>query len=58
MKVEFEIAHQPSTYRGLAMIIGVTISMFKPELVAQLTAAAVGVSGLIGVFFKDTTLSQ
>ena len=53
MKFEIEIAHEPSTYRGFAVVIGVAISLVKPEIIAQLTAAAMGVSGLIGIFFKD-----
>lgn len=55
MKIEFEIASEPSTYRGLAKVIGVAIALIKPEWIAQLTAAAVGVSGLMGILFKDTT---
>ena len=54
MKIEIEIANEPSTYRGIAMIFGVILAMFKPELIAQLTASSMAVSGLIGVFFKDT----
>ena len=56
MKVEFEIAHEPSTYRGIAVVIAVAVALFKPELIAQLTAAGMGVSGLIGIFFKDSNL--
>ena len=57
MKVEFEIAHEPSTYRGLAVVIAVAVALFKPDLIAQLTAAGMGVSGLIGIFFKDSNLN-
>jgi hypothetical protein len=53
MRITIDIANEPSTYRGVAVVIGVAIALVNPDLIAQLTAAAVGVSGLIGIFFKD-----
>lgn len=54
MKIELTVWHEPSTYRGVALVIGTIVSIVKPDLIAQLTAAAMGVSGLIGIFFRDS----
>ena len=53
MKIELNLKHEPSTYRGAALVIGVVLSLFYPELLERITAASVGVSGLIGMFFPD-----
>lgn len=43
---------EPSTWRGLVMLMtGLGVSL-SPELVAQIIAAGTAISGIIGILFK------
>lgn len=43
---------QPSTWRGITMLITSLGIVIKPELMEQIVVAGTGVAGLIGVLFK------
>jgi hypothetical protein len=44
---------QPSTFRGLALLASACGIYLRPELVAAITAAGMGISGLIAVLCPD-----
>jgi hypothetical protein len=44
---------EPSTYRGLSLLASAIGIYLRPELIAAITAAGLGLSGLIAVLFPD-----
>ena len=46
-------AKEPSTWRGLVMLLTAFGISVNPELVTHIVAAGTGVAGLIGVFAPD-----
>jgi hypothetical protein len=46
---------QASTYRGIVMLLTACGVYLKPEMVAAITAAGMGLSGAIAVLFPDTS---
>lgn len=45
---------QPSTYRGIIMILGAFGIAIKPEVQEAIVASCMALAGLIGVFGNDS----
>lgn len=43
---------QPSTWRGMVMLVTSAGVALNPELMEQIVVAGTGIAGLIGVLFK------
>lgn len=54
MKYIIERMQEPSTWRGLIMVLTSLGLAIKPELVTPIITAGTGIAGLVGVFTKDT----
>jgi len=49
---------QASTYRGIVMLLTACGVYLKPEMIAAITAAGMGISGAIAVLLPDTSPSE
>jgi hypothetical protein len=52
MKWVIEQLKQPSTWRGITMLVTSLGIVIHPELMEQIIASGTAVAGLIGVLFK------
>ena len=53
MKFFVERLKEPSTWRGMVLVLTALGITMNPDLVAAITAVGTGVAGLIGVLAKD-----
>lgn len=51
-------AHEPSTWRGLTLLLTALGIVVNPDQLAAITAAGMGIAGLIGAFVPDRKGNQ
>lgn len=48
-----QLLKEPSTYRGVAMLLSACGIAMNPDQVAAISALGLGAAGAIGAFFRD-----